>query len=206
MKIKFILISVLFFLGSIAYSKDTLKFYNSFDFSISYIDFFYFQTKENSRFSQFKTKMYVYSLKYNYKVKNYISVGGYGKLGRYNESISENCYIDSLGSTLGSNLYYGPKYCWHYGVNTKIYLIPLLFRSNIPRFDLYITGNVGLISDFKSEVDHVFAKTDHFIDIASTVGLSLYLFKHIGVFCDYGYSQNKYYKGFNWQFGLNCRF
>ncbi|HNX22076.1 MAG TPA: hypothetical protein PKG88_06900 [Bacteroidales bacterium] len=206
MKIKFLFLLNLMSILSVNYANDTLKFNNIFDLSCSYYDFSYFQNKDNFKFTQYKSDMIVFGLDYNYKILNFLSFGGYGKIGRYNENISENIYIDSTNSSEIIVLTNGSRSCWHYGINSKIFLIPLFFNKNIPRFDIYVAGSIGLISDFSSHAVPIFNNNEHFVDFSTSVGISFYIFKHLGVFSNYEYSKNKYYKGFNWKFGLNYRF
>lgn len=206
MKIKFLFLVTLLSLLSGVKANDTLKLNNIFDLSCSYYDFSYFQSKDNFKFTQYKSDMIVFGLLYNYKVLNFLSLEGYGKIGRYKENISENIYVDSINSNENTILFYESRNCWYYGINSKIYLIPLFFNKNIPRFDIYIAGSFGLISDFSPNSVPIFNNNEHFVDFSTSIGISFYLFKHLGVFSNYEYSKNKYYKGFNWKFGLNYRF
>ncbi len=206
MKIKILICSIFIFSFVSVYSRDSLKFNHIIDVSYSLYDFNYMQTKENFKFVQFKSDMHVFNIQYNYKILEFLSIGGYGRIGRYQEEINEQIYDDSTQINTFNSLFYGSKNCWHYGLSSKIFLVPLFFKSNIPRFDLYMAGNFGLVSDFKNNYQNVFTKNDHFIDLSAKIGFSLYLFKKVGVFIEYGYSHNKYYSMYNWHYGVNYRF
>jgi hypothetical protein len=188
------------------YSADSLRFVHNINFSIAKPDFGISAFSNDLLFIHSKNKMTVFKLEYNLRMFEYLSVGFYSRLGKYNETIAE---IDSFSLTqiiVGKQIYDSPKFCWHYGINSKLHLLPLIFKVNIPRFDVYGAISAGLISDFKSPENHLFAKSVHFIDINTTIGLSLYLSKKIGVYSEYGYSSNKYINGFNTQFGICFRF
>jgi hypothetical protein len=210
MKNKILLFITLFCVYTSVYSRvyldDSLRFKHNINFSFAKPDFGISSFSNDTNFLHSKFGLSILKFEYNFRMLDYLSAGFYGRVGKYNETIAE---IDSFSLTniqVGKQIFASPKYCWHYGINAKLHLIPLIFKKNIPRFDIYWTGNFGLISDFKSPENHIFAKTEHFIDASSTLGLSLYLTKYIGIYTEYGYSRNKYFNGFNTQLGICFRF
>jgi len=174
------------------FSNDTITYINKIDFSFSNIQF-------EDGFAELND-IWVLQLDYNRNINNYISVGGFGGLGMYDEWIVER---DDNSVSYTFTKY---RYCSLLGLNSKLHLLPIVFKTNIPRFDLYISGNVGLISLFTSSDNNITPKRGHYFDYSLMGGGSIFLFKKLGLFLEAGYREFKYHKGFNAKYGLTYRF
>ena len=85
-------------------------------------------------------------LEYNLNLKDYLSVGCNAGFGLYEEWLFER------DSTSISITYLDVAKSFQYGLNSNLYILPLIFETKIPRFDLYISGELGLVSLFSSKV------------------------------------------------------
>jgi len=67
-----------------------------------------------------------------------------------------------------------------YGVNCNFHLLPYVMKKDDLRFDLYVTGKLGgvTIKSTKSYEEHCLGG-----------GAAIYLFEHLGVFCEYTYGK-----------------
>lgn len=139
-------------------------------------------------------------MEYDHHIFDYLGLGGYVGLGLCDDWQYE---IDSVSASFES---VGMASSLHYGLKSKLYLIPLIFRTNIPRFDLYITGRTGIISLFSKQGNDHIPKKGHYFDYSIMGGGSLYLSKKLGLFAEAGYKNFEYRKGFNARYGLTYRF
>lgn len=139
-------------------------------------------------------------LEINRNITDYIGIGGYTGFGLYEEWVYEEygggasiTYLDIAKSMI-------------YGVNSHLHILPLLFKRDIPRFDLYISGEAGLISLFSSDNNNIIPERGHYFDYSLMGGGAIYLSKKLGVFVEAGYRNFKYHRGFNTKYGLTFRF
>ena len=174
------------------FSNDTISYNNKIDFSFSNIQFEDDYVQLND--------IWVLQLDYNRHVNDYISVGGFGGLGMYDEWIFER---DGGGVSYTFTKY---RYCSLFGFNSKLHLLPVILKTNLPRFDLYISGNGGLISLFTSSDNNISPKRGHYFDYSIMGGGSIFLFEKLGLFIEAGYREFKYHKGYNAKYGLTYRF
>jgi hypothetical protein len=186
------LFTILICISVSLFSNDTISYNNKIDFSFSNIQF-------EDGFIQLND-IWVLQLDYNRNINNYISVGGYGGFGMYDEWIVER---EDYSTSYTFTKY---RYCTLLGLNSKLHLLPLIFKPNIPRFDLYISGNLGLISMFTSLDDNISPERGHYFDYSFMGGGTIYLSKKLGLFIEAGYREFKYHKGFNAKYGLTYRF
>jgi hypothetical protein len=189
---KIAVIAILICNGLSLISNDTITFKNKLDLSISSISL-----SDGS----IRLGGYGFSrLKYNRNINDFISVGGYGGFGWYNEFKFEK----------GDNFYHYTatawKYAAQYGLNSKLHLLPLLLKKNYLRFDCYLSGDIGLMSMFTTPSDNIFPKRGTYFDYSFMGGVSVFLSKRIGVFTEVGYRDFKFHQGSNVEFGLSYRF
>lgn len=143
-----------------------------------------------------------FQIDYNYKLTDYLSMGGYLGLvpdQSWMYKIQDTTDIFSLYKASSSILI-------NYGLKTNLYLIPLFLKKDIPRIDLYVSGNFGFITIFGGYDNDVTPQNGTYIDITVLGGFAVYLIKEIGLFAEAGYKYFKYYKGFNARYGLTFRF
>lgn len=138
-------------------------------------------------------------LEYNRNITNYLSIGGYVGLGMFDEWIVEK----DNGVSYTFTRY---RYSAHYGLNSKLQIIPLLSVTNTPRFDLYISGSLGVISMFTSPDDNISPERGHYFDYSVMGGGSVFLTDKLGLFIEAGYRKFRYHNGFNAKYGLTIRF
>lgn len=138
---------------------------------------------------------------YDHKVQNSLSVGAYLGFGPYQEhmfvyDIKDNVPRYALSTVIPIN----------YGIKSNFYLNPIVFKSNISRFELYLSGKCGittLIADFNNKTT---PKGGNYINASTGAGISFYLTKKLGLNTEMGYRYFKYKKGFTANYGLTFRF
>ena len=186
------LIIILIYISRSIFANDTITYNNKIDFSFSNIHF-------EDEFMQLNDIL-VLQLDYNHYLYDFISVGGYFGMGMYDEWIVDR----NENSTTYTFTEY--KYSAHYGVNGNLHILPLVFKTNIPRFDFYISGDFGFISMFTTSDDNILPENGHYFDYSLMGGGAIYLSKKLGLFIEAGYREFKYHKGFNAKYGLAYRF
>lgn len=139
-------------------------------------------------------------LDYNRNVLNYLSIGGYIGAGLYEEWLFEK---DSTSMSLE---YINYTHSLHYGLNANFHILPFILEKKLSRFDLYVSGKMGIISLFSTESDNIVPKKGHYFDYSIMGGTSFYLSKKFGLFLEAGYKNFEYHKGFNTKYGLTLRF
>ncbi len=139
-------------------------------------------------------------LNYNRNINDFISAGVYCGLGWYEEFIVEK-RDNFIGYTAT-----GWKYFTQYGLNSKLHILPLILKTNISRFDFYMSGDIGFISMFTTPDDNISPKRGTYFDYSLLGGASIFLSKRIGLFIEVGYRDFKYHQGSNVKFGLAYRF
>lgn len=98
------------------------------------------------------------------------------------------------------------RYSAHYGINSNMHILPLLFKTNIPRFDFYISADCGFISMFTSSNTNISPEKGHYFDYTLVGGGSIFLSKKLGLLIETGYKYFKYHKGFFAKYGLTYLF
>ncbi|MBN1116430.1 MAG: hypothetical protein JXA77_04470 [Bacteroidales bacterium] len=138
---------------------------------------------------------------YNYNIYNHLRIGGYTGIGIYEEWYG-------LKSDNSIELTYNFKHpiSLHYGVNINIFILPLFFKTNIPRFDFYLSGKMGFISLLTSPGENLIPQRGNYFDYSVMLGSTIYLSKKIGLNTEIGYKNFEYHKGFNALYGLRFRF
>ena len=173
-------------------ANDTITYKNKIDFSLSSIKFEDGSIQPGPiMFSQ---------LNYNRKINDFISVGGYCGFGWYEEWIVKKD-DNSVRYTAT-----GWKYSTNYGLNSKLHILPLILKTNIPRFDFYMSWDIGLISMFTTPDDNISPERGHYFDYSLMGGASIFISKKIGLFIEAGFREFKYHQGFNARYGLTYRF
>lgn len=175
------------------FSNDTVFYNNGITFSFS-------NTKIEERRYHLVENMVDLQLEYDYNLTDYFSVGGYGGFGMFEEWI---IVIDSNSMGRSFERY---THSLHYGLNSKLHILPFILEKNIPRFDLFISGNLGLISLFSSPDENITPERGHYFDYSLMGGSSIYFSKKFGLFIEAGYRNFKYHTGFNARYGLIIRF
>lgn len=139
-------------------------------------------------------------VEYNRNINSFFGIGSYAGFGIYEEW---NCEKDNSTVTSTFLKYSNSS---HYGINSKIHLLPFVLKYGIPRFDVYITGKLGLITFNSSTGDTIIPVRGSFFDYSLMGGGSVYLNKKIGLFVEVGYKNYKYYQGLNARYGIAIRF
>ena len=173
-------------------ANDTTTYKNNIDLSLSSIKF-------EDGFVQPGPMMFL-QLNYNRNINDLIGIGGYGGYGWYEEWIVEK----------GDNfIHYTAtdwKYSIHYGLNCKLHILPLILNTINQRFDVYLSGDIGLISMFTTPADNISPEKGTYFDYSLMGGASIFLSKKLGLFVEAGYREFKYHQGPNVRFGLTYRF
>lgn len=133
-----------------------------------------------------------YRLEANYGLLNFFEIGGY--LG-YSRLTS---YLPVIGPFLSEN-----QNTPFFGVNINIQLLPFFVKSPDFRFDLYLLGRYGGVY-YSSPKDYVPTKGLMF-QYQHGAGLAFYLWKHIGIFGEFGFTAFEIKHG-NLRYGLSVKF
>jgi len=173
-------------------SNNTIAYKKKIDFTFSNVQF-------EDNFIQLNDIL-ILQLDYNRLVNDFISVGGYFGAGIYDEWIVES------GDNWANYKYTRNRYSAHYGINSNLHVLPLIFKTNIPRFDFYISGDCGFISMFTSSDKNITPEKGHYFDYTLAGGGSIFLSKKFGLLIETGYKEFKYHKGFFAKYGLTFRF
>ena len=173
-------------------ANDTITYKNNIDLSLSSIQF------EDG--SVQPGHIMLLQLNYIRIFNDLIGIGGYGGYGWYEEWIVEK----------GDNfIHYTAtdwKYSIHYGLNCKLHILPLILNTINQRFDVYLSGDIGLISMFTTPADNISPEKGTYFDYSLMGGASIFLSKKLGLFVEAGYREFKYHQGPNVRFGLTYRF
>ena len=173
------------------FSNDTIAYKNKIDFTFSNVQFEDIIQLNDILILQFD---------YNRLVNDFIGIGGYFGAGMYDEWNVES------GDNWTSYEFTKYRYSAHYGLNSNLHILPLIFKTNIPRFDLYISADCGFISMFTSSDSNIIPEKGHYFDYSMVVGGSIYLSQKLGLLIETGYKRFKYHKGFFAKYGLTYRF
>lgn len=174
-------------------ANDTINFNNRVSFSFA-------STRIKDYDYRFNDNMVDLQLEFNHSITDYLSIGCYGGYGMFEE------WIVVKDSTSIGRSFTRYTYSLHYGLNGKLQILPFILEKNIPRFDLFISGNLGLLSLFSSLDENIIPKRGHYFDYSFMCGSSIYLSKKFGIFIEAGYRNFKYHRGFNARYGLIIRF
>lgn len=139
-------------------------------------------------------------LSFNRNLNDFICVGVYSGFGWYEEFLvdrGENYYSYTASEW---------KFSAQYGINGKLYILPIILKKEISRFDFYMSGDIGLISMFTTPHENISPKRGTYFDYSLLGGASIFLFKKIGLFMELGFRNFKYHQGLNTNFGLRYRF
>ncbi|MFA5648873.1 MAG: hypothetical protein WC951_11265 [Bacteroidales bacterium] len=92
-----------------------------------------------------------------------------------------------------------------YGVNTNFHIMPLLNFTNEPRFDVYISGKIGLLSFDAPKNTNI---TGTQLDAAINIGASYFIFRHLGVYAEFGFSKKLWFNEFDpgFKLGITLKF
>jgi len=146
-------------------------------------------------------------LNYNRMINDFISVGGYlgyGSVDQIIEEIWDNIY----GYTSSRYSVQEKKSTMEYGVNGKLHILPLILKNNTSRFDLYLSGDIGLISIFTTVDESIYPKRGTYFDYSALGGASIFFLKRkrIGLLIEAGYRDFKYHHGSSVKVGITYRF
>ncbi len=98
--------------------------------------------------------------------------------------------FDTIGNSGFLNLSYG-KYSFFYGLSVKYQLLPLIFKTDKLRFQLYATTQLGLVSSHYYEYPDFYTKqriqNPIFMEYGIGLGLGYKFSKHWGIFAEYNY-------------------
>ena len=145
-------------------------------------------------------------LSYNRMINDFISAGGYlgyGSVDQIIEEIWDNIY----GYSSSRYSVQEKKSTMEYGINGKLHFLPLILKNNTSRFDLYLSGDIGLISIFTTVDESIYPKRGTYFDYSILGGASVFLFKRkrIGMIIEAGYRKFKYHHGSSLRIGINYR-
>jgi len=185
-------VTLLFIISATLFSNDTISYKNKIDLTFSNPQF-------EHNFMQLNDIL-ILQLDYNRFINRSISIGGYLGAGRYDEWIFE-----SMGNG-SSYMSFNSKYSAHYGVKSNLHILPLLFKTNIPRFDFFVSANIGFVSMFSSPSPDIIPIKGNYFDYSFTGGGSVYVSKKLGLLFEAGYKEFEYHKGFFAKYGLTYRF
>lgn len=130
----------------------------------------------------------------NYGVLNHIEIGGYISYCKFNAHPDPRKQLHTHHRT-GQKFSHAPGL----GININYQLLPYLIIAEDFRFDIYLSGNIGGFYRF-SPIDYL--PTNAFIwDYNVGVGFTVYLWKHVGLFVEYGYGNYA-----NLCYGVNYKF
>jgi hypothetical protein len=149
---------------------------------------------------QYQDNLISIQLEVNRNITGYLGIGGYTGFGLYEEFVFKE---EGGGSSL---TYLDVAKSVTYGLDGNLHILPLLFQRDIPRFDLYISGELGLISLFSSDFNGIVPERGHNFNYSLMGGVSFYITKKFGLFTEAGYRGFKYHKGFNTKYGLTFKF
>jgi len=90
-----------------------------------------------------------------------------------------------------------------YGVNLNLHILPYFIEAKDFRFDFYLTGKFGGYSFLNSENSG--SKTHH-IEYGAGIGISFYLFRHLGIYTEYCYGKYFFEDNNKLRYGLTCKF
>jgi hypothetical protein len=152
--------------------------------------------------SYYQNNMWGFKLNYSRNIKKYLSLGANLGLGRYREFLYSKPEINT------KHFRYDQTMGWSmsYAATGKLHLLPLLFKKDISFVDLYLKGELGLITMNSSTYKVIIPARGTFFDFSGMGGCTLYLSKGFGLFAEAGYQQFIYYNGFHARYGLSFRF
>lgn len=149
----------------------------------------------------YNNHLYGLSLDYSRYLNNFLSVGAYLGAGKYNEWVyleTEKHKTYYTNSTMGNS--------FSYGLSGRLQILPLIFKKENSKFDLYINGELGSIAMNSSTDKIIIPAKGNFFDYSLMGGASIYLSKYFGVFVQTGFRNFEYHHGWNTKFGLSARF
>lgn len=133
----------------------------------------------------------------NYGYKNFLESGiylGYTNYTNYDAATD----INQNTQTYISNALF-------YGVNTNLQILPLLNIAQEPRFDLYISGKVGLVSFIAPKQSVINGSA---FNTSINLGLGYFFTRKFGVYAEYGFSKKIKLKEFEpgYKLGIALKF
>ncbi|HPJ47189.1 MAG TPA: hypothetical protein PL017_13940 [Tenuifilaceae bacterium] len=189
---KYLFVLAIPFVCSCLFSNQTFAQKNAFNLSFSNL-----KVKESYWFEKNLLNL---GVEYNRNLTKYFGIGGYMGVGVFEEwsHEKENNLVSSTFEKYSSS--------FHYGLNGKFHILPFVLKEGVPRFDIYIAGNVGLITINSSEGENITPAKGNYLDYSLMGGGAFYLTKKFGLFVEAGYKNYKYNQGFNARYGLVFRF
>lgn len=119
---------------------------------------------------------------------------GYNRFDAYPKpGTTENGF---LSKKYGNTLYYG--------INTNFHVLPFFIKASDFRFDFYLTTKLGGFT--YQTADNYIPENESFVDFSVGPGVAMYVFKNLGLFCEYTYNTNKISNGLNFRYGLCLKF
>ena len=207
---RILLITLLICSGWVLLANDTLTYKNEIRVSISDAKL---ECNPVNYYSSLQFGYFHFNqLSYNRMINDFISVGGYWGYGSVDQIIEE---IHDYSYYYPNSIYSYPslsytiqerKSMMEYGVNGKLHILPLILKNNTSRFDLYLSGDIGLISIFTTVNESIYPKRGTYFDYSILGGASLFLSRKIGLFIELGHRDFKYHQGLSTKFGLRYRF
>ena len=139
-------------------------------------------------------------LGYNRNISDVFSFGGFVGFGIFDE-----WYKEEANNSLSFE-FTQYRYSVHYGLNSKLHILPIQYGFVPTRLDLYVSGNLGFISLLSTLEENISPERGTYIDYSLMGGLSFYFSKKLGLFVEAGYGRSKYINGFCGKYGLILRF
>ncbi len=114
----------------------------------------------------------------NYGYKNFLESGIYLGYTNYTNLDAPTDINQNTQSYISNALFYG--------VNTNLQIIPLLNIAQEPRFDLYISGKVGLVSFIAPKQSVINGSA---FNASINLGVGYYFTRKFGVYAEYSFSK-----------------
>lgn len=113
----------------------------------------------------------------NYGMLNFLETGIYVGYSNF------ECYVpDADGPGRTARHYFTPSY----GINANFHVLPFIIKANDFRFDLYVAAKYG--GKYFTTPANV-SPHGHISEYGLGLGMSFYLFDHLGVYAEYAYGK-----------------
>jgi hypothetical protein len=136
----------------------------------------------------------------NYRVFNNIDIGANFGFSLYKNA--DFCELEQAMKGEGAYPVLTPlslKPLLNYGINLNIFLLPMIFQSDLRIIDLYVSSKIGGIYFSGRNKEVVFFERSLF-DYGIYGGVAVFPFKHWGFYYEYGYGNY-----IRWKVGLNLK-
>lgn len=134
----------------------------------------------------------------NYGILNFIESGIY--IGYSNFEFYK---VDATGTNYTAKDYFTP----FYGINVNFHVLPFIIKASDFRFDLYVAAKYGG-KYFTTPVNAT--PHGHISEYGLGLGMSFYIFNHIGMYAEYAYGKYHFREGHKdntkFRYGITFKF